>query len=133
MKRILMLCLLLASICCFGQDVQFDLLFDKRQKYSTKKSFNEYCKVMYIQYKENSPPPPPPSNPSLKKMFNIPYYERLKLYPFNEFDSITLIINNSMLLLVSRPTIFVIVGLPSPLLVLRVSKGAWFTNKRDEP
>jgi hypothetical protein len=30
-----------------------------------------------------------------------------------------------------RPHTFVIVGLP-PLLVLRVSKGAWVTNKRDE-
>lgn len=71
-------------------DWRQDSLFEMRAKYSSSRKFNEYCKHQYLGCKLNPPPPPPPPSPILKKYFNIPKDVRLKMYPFNEYDSISI-------------------------------------------
>lgn len=76
----------------YAQEWQRDVLFEMRQKYSSPKKFNKYCMYKYTLCKLNPPPPPPSSTKHivLKKYFNIPKDVRLNMYPFNEYDSITI-------------------------------------------
>ena len=95
MKFLTLICLYSISnlIVCFGQEYHNDILFEMREKYSSTKKFNEYCKNRYILCKENSPPPPP--SLVLKKIFKIPKSIRLEMFPFNEYDSVVIVANES--------------------------------------
>jgi hypothetical protein len=73
-----------------GVSLTGDTLLAMREKYSSKKKFNEYCMYRYIASKGFSPMPIFHPVSLLKKMFNIPKKDRLKMYPFNKYDSISI-------------------------------------------
>lgn len=69
-------------------------LLDMRAKYSSKRNFNRYCMREYIASKDLPPAPPLMIKP-LKKMFRIPKSVRMNMYPFHEYDTISIDIHST--------------------------------------
>lgn len=63
-------------------------LQDLRSSYCIKDCNKFQTEQNWIQ--QNNPPPLPRAgvNPKLKRIFDIPFSDRMKLYPFNKYDSI---------------------------------------------
>lgn len=84
MKNIVLI-LMLIPYAYFSQE---KTLQDLRSSYCIKDCNKFQIEQNWIQ--QNNPPALPRAgvNPKLKRIFNIPFSDRMKLYPFNKYDSI---------------------------------------------
>jgi hypothetical protein len=106
MKHIIFITIFFVTLfpsLAIGQEWVRDTLFRIREKHSSNRQFNKYCKYQYILCKNILPSAPSPvtQRSLLRKMFFIPKSVRLKMYPFTEYDSISisLTISNTKIVL----------------------------------
>jgi len=87
MKRYILI-LMLSPLLIFSQKLELQIL---RELYCSK-NCNKY-KSEQIWIKQNNPPKGPQRNvyPKLTRIFSIPLEKRMKIYPFNTYDSIYIV------------------------------------------
>ena len=93
MKKVKLFLIIFFQLCfvCYAQQIELKQLrfkYANKQIITLKKKYEKYR----LESENNNNPPAPPSKNSkynkLVKFYTIPLKQRLKLYPFNIYDSI---------------------------------------------